>query len=35
MQALLEKFDFVYREIVYVASDIDGERFAYELVIED
>lgn len=35
MQTLLEKFDFVYRGIVYVDSDIDGERFAYELVIED
>ena len=31
MQKVLEKFDFVYRGIVFVESKIDGERFAYEM----
>ncbi|MGX4686637.1 GNAT family N-acetyltransferase [Vagococcus sp. JNUCC 83] len=35
MQHLLKKFKFVYRGIVFVESDIDGERFAYELLMED
>lgn len=34
MQKLLEKFSFIYRGIVFVESNIDGERFAYELVME-
>lgn len=34
MQKLLEKFHFEYRGIVFVDSDIDGERFAYELRID-
>lgn len=33
MQNLLKKFNFIYRGLVFVDSDIDRERLAYELMM--
>lgn len=33
MQNLLKKFNFIYRGLVFVDSDIDRERLAYELIM--